>query len=53
MRRLDGMFEWQRGFLKRLDEERKEKMRRDTYGDEPLEIDEESLKILKKDDDLY
>ena len=53
MRRLDGMFEWQRGFLKRLDEERKEKMRRDTYGDEPLEIEEESLKILKKDDDLY
>ena len=54
MRRLEGMFEWQRGYLKRLDDERKEKMRRDTYGDEPIEIDEESLKVLKKkDDDLY
>ena len=53
MRKLDGMFEDQKAFLKRLDEERKEKAKRDTYGDEPIEIDEESLKALKKDDDLY
>ncbi len=53
MRRLDGMFEDQKTFLKRLDAEKKEKARRDTFGDEPIEVDEESLKILKKDDDLY
>ncbi len=53
MRRLDGMFEDQKAFLKRLDEEKKEKERRDTFGDQPIEIDEESLKVLKKDDDLY
>lgn len=54
MRRLEGMLEWQRSYLKRLDDERKEKQRRDNYGDEPVEIDEESIRILKKkDDDLY
>lgn len=53
MRRLDGMFEDQKAFLKRLDDEKKEKARRDTFGDEPIEIDEESLNVLKKDDDLY
>ena len=54
MRRLDGMFEYQKSYLKRLDDERKEKMKRDTYGDEPIEIDEESIAALKKkDDDLY
>lgn len=54
MRRLDGMFEYQKSYLKRLDDERKEKMKRDTYGDEPIEIDEQSIAALKKkDDDLY
>lgn len=54
MRRLDGMFESQKSYLLRLDKERKEKARRDTYGDEPIEIDEESIAALKKkDDDLY
>ena len=54
MRRLDGMFEDQKHYLRRLDDERKEKMRRDNFGDEPVEIDEESISILKKkDDDLY
>ncbi len=54
MRRLDGMFEDQKHYLKRLDNERKEKMRRDNFGDEPIEIDEESISILnKKDDDSY
>lgn len=54
MRKLDGMFEDQKHYLKRLDAEKKEKARRDTFGDEPIEIDEESLSILnKKDDSLY
>ena len=54
MRKLDGMFEDQKHYLKRLDEERKEKAKRDRYGDEPIDIDEESLAILRKDDDeLY
>ncbi len=54
LRRLDGMFEDQKHYLLRLDDERKEIARRDTYGDEPIEIDEESLSILKrKDDDEY
>ena len=51
MRRLDGMFEDQKHYLKRLDEERKDMARRDEYGDEPIEIDEESLSILRKRDD--
>ena len=54
MRKLDGMFEDQKHYLIRLDEERKEKARRDAYGDEPIDIDEESLAVLRKDDDeLY
>lgn len=54
VRRLEGMFEDQRHYLRRLDDERKEKQRRDTYGDEPIEIDEESMAIIKRhDDDLY
>ncbi len=54
LRKADGMFEDQKDYLIRLDNERKEKMRRDNYGDEYIEIDEESLSILNKhDDDLY
>lgn len=54
VRRLDGMFEDQRHYLRRLDDEKKEKQRRDAYGDEPVEIDEESMAIIKRrDDDLY
>ena len=54
MRRLDGMFEDQKSYLKRVDEERRELARRDEFGDEPVEIDEETMSILrKKDDDLY
>jgi len=52
MRRFDGMFEDQKHYLKRLDEERKEKMRRDEFGDEPVEIDEETLSILTRRNDL-
>ncbi|MCM1438328.1 MAG: hypothetical protein NC131_03840 [Roseburia sp.] len=53
MRKLDGMFEDQKHYLKRVDKERRDKMRRDEYGDEPVEIDEETLKILNRDNDLY
>ena len=51
LRRLNGMFEDQKHYLKRLDEERKDMARRDEFGDEPIEIDEESLSILRKRDD--
>lgn len=54
MRKLEGMFEDQKSYLFRLDRERKEKMRMDNFGDEPIEIDEESIAALKKtDDELY
>lgn len=48
MRRLDGMFEDQKHYLLRKDAERKELARRDEFGDEPIEIDEETLSILDK-----
>ena len=51
MRRLDGMFEEQKHYLKRLDDERKEMARRDEFGDEPVEITEDTLSILRKRDD--
>ena len=51
MRKLDGMFEDQKHYLLRLDAERNEMTRRDEFGDEPIEIDEESLSILKKRDE--
>ncbi len=53
MRKLDGMFEEQKSFLKRLDKERRDRMRYDSFGDEPVEIDEEALSILNRDNDLY
>ena len=48
MRKLDGMLENQRDYLVRLDKEKKERMRRDTFGDEPVEIDQEALRSLNK-----
>lgn len=54
MRRLDGMTENQRDYLLRLDKERKEKMMADNFGEQPIEIDVETLKTLnKKGDDLF
>ncbi len=53
LRRLDGMFEDQKSYLKRIDKERRDRMRRDAFGDEPVEIDEESLSILNRENDLY
>ncbi|MDE7086883.1 MAG: hypothetical protein K2O67_01695, partial [Clostridia bacterium] len=40
LRKLDGLFEDQKIYLKRYDKERRDKMRYDNFGDEPLEIDE-------------
>ena len=51
LRRFDGMFEDQITYLKRLDEERKDRMRGETFGNEPVEIDSETMSILKKWDD--
>ena len=51
LRRLDGMFEDQKHYLLRQDRERKELARRDEFGDEPIEIDKESMSILKRWDD--
>lgn len=53
LRRFDGMFESQKTYLKRLDKERRNKMKHDCFGDEPVEIDEETLSILHRDDGLY
>lgn len=53
LRKLDGMFEDQISYLKRLDKERRERMRIDEYGEEPIDIDEETLSILRRrDEDL-
>lgn len=54
LRKLDGMTEDQNDFLKRLDDERKEKQRVDSFYENGVELDEEALEILKKsDNDLY
>ena len=52
-RKLDGLFEDQKSYLLRLKKEREEQARRDEFGDEPVVIDEESLSILNRRDDLY
>lgn len=53
LRRLDGMFEDQKHYLLRLDKERKELAQIDQFGEQPIEIDEETLSILnKRDDDM-
>lgn len=51
LRRIDGMFEDQKHYLIRQDKERKDLARRDEFGDEPIEIDEASMSILKRWDD--
>lgn len=53
LRRLDGMFEDQKTYLKRLEAQRKEKMRIDQFGENLGEIDEETFEILNKDNDLF
>lgn len=51
LRRLNGMFEDQKHYLLRQDAERRELARRDEFGDEPVEIDEDTVSILKRWDD--
>ena len=51
LRRMNGMFEDQKHYLIRQDKERRELARRDEFGDEPIEIDEETVSILKRWDD--
>ncbi len=53
LRRLDGMYEDQLEYLKRLKGEREERQRLAERGEDPVELDEESLSILNKDNDLY
>lgn len=53
LRRLDGMYEDQMEYLKRLKGERDEKQRLAERGEDVLEYDEEDFEILKKDNDLY
>ena len=53
LRRFDGMFVDQKSFLKKLDESRRDDMRKAMYGDELAELDEETLNILHHDDGLY
>lgn len=54
LRQLDGMFEDQKHYLLRMESARKEKLKLDNFGEEPIDIDEESLSILdKRNDELY
>ena len=51
VRRFDGLFEDQIHYLKRQERERKEMMEGDSFGDTPLELNEDTLSILKKRDE--
>ena len=53
LRKLDGMYEDQIEYLKRLKGEREEKQRLAERGEDVLEFDEEDFAILNKDNDLY
>ena len=53
LRKLDGMFEDQKLYLARLDKEKRDKMQRDTFGDGPVEINEELLSAFNDNNDLY
>ena len=49
LRNIDGMVENQKAYLFRKKREAEEMRRRDEFGEDPIEIDEETLAILKKD----
>ncbi|MCD8309524.1 MAG: hypothetical protein LUD19_06690 [Clostridia bacterium] len=54
MRRSDGMMERQKDYLLRLQKEKEERWRIDTYGDDPIEISPEDIEALnKKGNDLF
>ncbi|MGN1373355.1 MAG: hypothetical protein ACI4VK_04835 [Candidatus Coproplasma sp.] len=52
-RKVDGLYEDQHKYLKRVEKERLDKMKADEFGGELVEIDEEALQILNKGEDLY
>ncbi len=52
VRRFDGIFEDQRAYLIRIGKMRDEQRKRDTFGEQLEELDEESLSILSNNDDL-
>lgn len=45
-RKFDGLLEYQKNYLLRLDKERKEAQYANEFGEKPIEIDEESLDII-------
>jgi len=53
LRRLNGMYEDQLSYLMRIHGEMEESKRVDEYGEGLEEIDEESLSILNKHNDMY
>ncbi|MDE7379999.1 MAG: hypothetical protein K2N14_03000 [Clostridia bacterium] len=53
LRKLDGMYEDQIEYLKRVKGEQEENRRRAERMEDGLELDEESLAILNRDNDLY
>lgn len=53
LRKFNGMVEDQIEYLKRYGRERLDKMKRDEFGDELVEIDQEALDILNRDNNLY
>lgn len=53
MRKLDGMMEDQKSYLRRKHVEEQERIFRGNNGDEPIDIDEEALEILNKENDLF
>lgn len=53
LRRLDGMMEDQKKYLKRVHGEQKREQMRGEIPEDLMELDDESLSILNKDNDLY
>ncbi len=53
LRKLDGMYEDQLTYLKRVKGEQEEKRRQAERGEDVLEFDEEDFAVLNKDNDLY
>ncbi len=53
VRMFDGMFEDQISYLKRVDREKRDRLRFDQFGEGLQEIDEETFKKLYRDNDIY
>jgi hypothetical protein len=52
-RRLDGMFVDQKSYLLKIADEKKQLAKRDEFGDEEIQLDEETVNVLKRDNDIY